>query len=154
VDREEFIAQLPRSARKTLAAIEFALGHQQSIAMSYDTLAGTYGILAGTYGIGRATLRYSLRVLQLTRLIQIGVGPNRVSRFELTDGWQDLNPDQVARKIPQARVPRPRQGRRKKLPATEPKSRGKDLPFDRDDPEPAPQYKVPGLARLRFMGEV
>ena len=148
VDRESFVAQLPRSAKKVLAAIEFA-GGGEAVTMSYDEIAHRFRV-------GRASVRYALKILELVGLVSITQGPYRVSRFTLSDAWQDLTPDQVARKIPQARLPRPRTGRKRKpLAATEPRKTVLPAPQTvEDDPEPAPQYKVPGLARLRFMGEI
>ncbi|MFZ0849996.1 MAG: hypothetical protein WAO08_12420, partial [Hyphomicrobiaceae bacterium] len=141
--RQEFIAALPRIAVKTLKAIEFALAGQQCVVISYDALSHDYKI-------GRASVRYALRTLELVGLIEIGVGPYRCTRLELSNEWQKLGLDDVARLLPKARLPRPSRAGRK--PSTsKPRRYVKSAPRHAE-PEPEPVvYQTPSLPVLKFM---
>jgi hypothetical protein len=139
MDKAALLNTLPRSASKTLAAIEATLGDAQTVAISYDAIADNFRI-------GRASLRYALRVLKLVGLIEIGVGRNRCSVFSTSDAYRKLSDAQVVRRIAQARLPRP--GRVKLAP---PKPQPKAHVETEDEDDEPETYQTPSLPRLKFL---
>ena len=135
-------AALPGSTKRVLAAIEATIAdsHNGGAAISYNGFDENHGI-------PRAAIARSLRLLELLGLLNVEVGPRRISYFTRSTKWKTLDAEQVARLARAARQPRP-----PRLSSRPPKPAKPQRPVI-EEPTP-PQYKVPGLARLRFMGEI
>ena len=141
--RGDFVDALrSKGLKRTLAAIETAIGDRDSVEISCDRLAAKFHV-------GRAALPRNLRCLKAVGLIEVGTGRHRVSTFARSDRWQAVNLDDVPRLLAQARIPQ----RPKRATAGRPKTKIAVVETEEPDDEPVVR-QVPSLARLRFMGEL
>ena len=141
-DRKAFVAALPRSAQRTLAAIEAARGDRVTVALSYTALADDHRI-------GRTSLRFALKALEAVGLVSVErTGPHGVSTFALSDRWQP-GPCRSLQWSPSSEVAETRRPRNPAAPKRPKRTVEIEQP---DEPEIQVQRQVPSFAAFAVHG--
>ena len=136
---------LTRSMRQVLSAIERAYGDGDTATLSYSNLVDD--------GVPRPAIAKALRVCEALGLVDLVIGPKRVSVLSRSARWQSLDADEVARRYASAKQPRgPRLSSRPRPPPKPP--RQPRVVMEEDDEPMVPRYQTPSLPMLRFMGEI
>ena len=102
-DREHspsYAAALKISGKRVLRVIEHEIEHSgDGVAISLEQFMA--------HGMCRAAARYGIKQCECVGFITVAAAARRVNTFAFCDGWRALDADEAARRVKQAKLPKP-----------------------------------------------